>query len=153
MEKIREIEIVNRCYLDDADPEYFNATVICNGEKVEGIITEGDKEYLFFGAISEDRFFLVQGLTDDIGYATAYKGIKEGNIYIGTQFAMNDFIKIGLKESTIKVGGEKEISKEDLKELKQKIKEKSKNLNESSRQLYKEKYKKEESKVLLYSKK
>ena len=151
--EFKKIEIVNRSYLDEVDPEYSDALVICDDNKLEGIITEGEKDYLVFGAIDEDRIFLIQGLTADIGYTMIYRGIKEDNIYIGTQSAMNYFIKIGLKESTIKVGEEKEISKEELKELKQKIKEKSKNLNEVSRQLYKEKYKKEESKVLLYSKK
>ena len=152
MKKIRQINIINTCFLDEAEPEYLEGIIIVEENKFKGILNK-EEESLIFGTISEEEIAVYESLEDRDWYTNLYKGKKDINTYIGNEFACSEFIRIGTKESQITLEDIESVDIEEIKLLENKINSKSKNIKKETKYFYDKIFKTVKKKSLLYSKK
>lgn len=151
MKKLKQINIVNTCFLDEAEPEYLEGIIIVEDNKFKGLLNK--EETLIFGTISEEEIAVYESVEDKELYANLYKGKKDNDVYIGNEFACNEFIRIGTKESQITLEDIENFDIEKIKSLENKMNSKSKKIKKEAKYFYDKIFKTVKKKSLLYSKK
>lgn len=151
MKKLKQINIINTCFLVEAEPEYLEGIIIVEENKFKGLLTK--EETLIFGTISEEEIAVYESLEDRDWYTNLYKGKKDINNYIGNEFACSEFIRIGTKESQITLEDIESVDIEKIKLLENKMNLKSKKIKKEAKYFYDKIFKTVKQKSLLYSKK
>lgn len=152
MKKLKQINIVNTCFLDEVEPEYLEGIIIVEENKFKGILNK-EEESLIFGTISEKEIAVYESVEDKELYTKLYNGKKDNNSYFGNEFACSEFIRIGTKESQITLEDIENLNIEEIKLLENKINSKSKNIKKETKYFYDKIFKTVKQKSLLYSKK